>query len=1349
MNQESREQLEVRVVALLLGEASDFEAAALQEALQTDPDLAAFHDRMRRTIELTREASKQFTAGNPAPAAQPKLAPERRAALLARFREGKEVEVAGMRTERRRKRLLVELALAAAIVFLLISISIPSLQMAKRGAAGTSSMRLGLDLKAPQNREDAGLSWHEGNEDKVPPAQAAIRESVRREARRVPAQGQGTVSSTVALHYDQTDGSIASSQTQPQLAVRSGGTPKVYLPQGGEGEAPASKPVELAANSGNTWHSIANGTEQAGRNEVGRDAFHRVPGNTQEKKWDAVERVPTEVSSTAAIKFNDSSAEQAGKPGVAQSGDGDKSRVSLNGLITSFAPPRALLEVTESPMSAKPAQRGRLSEARDNSGQQADQLATGITGQLGSQPQIATGERGQIDFLWRGYGGYATGGGRGGGGPMVTNMVTTPTLGDSPTVAVAPRAEGSFGDNKSAVFYSVTPSASSAPLAYNSEFQNKAELKPAQPEANRFSFEVGKVREFGTSSGAGKYRTEIALPQDGSLAQTSPAKDNKDNPATSTTAPLPPVALPFAAPAPSRPYSAGAVEYANGNIEERTKGDRINIIADDGGAPMRLITSTPPQADGKVIIGGNFTTPAAQPAPPADGGVYSVNAVGYVNINPIGGGYTTIADPTGRRPSSPPPAQTRTGLTMAPPNASATSARTDSGIESQSEGREKVAAGRATTLVQDGKLLAEAGKMKEAEAKLKAAIKIEPDNKDAFNSLELIKEQEFAKETKLQQDWSREKLAEISKDWNSPVSSPSSPPASLNGRGEKAIEAQADRARKQKLYNYLTNLSRGDLRKALTTASPDVQPQSLFEQQAKEEQKLADLIESYAPEHPEVKRATESLPKLNRQLDERAANIIENLKSQFIITDLDLEDEKVQPPAKTPSVPPTPQPEVLARDNPFSTFSLNVSDVSFKLAGASLENGAIPDPAAIRVEEFVNAFNYHDPAPAPGARLAFAWERARYPFAHNRDLLRFSVQTAARGREPQKPLNLVILLDNSGSMERADRVQTVREALRVLAGQLTPQDRISVVAFARTARLWVDGMAGGNPREFLNKVLDLNPQGGTNLEEAMDLAYSTARRHFLANGVNRVILLTDGAANLGNVEPEALRQRVVAHRVKGIALDCFGIGWEGYNDDLLEVLSRNGDGRYGFLNRPEEAAPEFANQLAGALNVAAADVKTQVEFNPQRVASWRQIGYAKHQLTKEQFRDNTVDAAEIAAAESGNALYVAQVNPEGTGPIGVVRVRFKVPATGEYVEQEWTIPYAPKVAALDQSSPAMRLAATAAAFGEWLSRSPYAGEVTLSALQAYLSGVPEVYAPDPRPQRLGWMIRQAEAIAGK
>jgi Mg-chelatase subunit ChlD/type II secretory pathway pseudopilin PulG len=475
-----------------------------------------------------------------------------------------------------------------------------------------------------------------------------------------------------------------------------------------------------------------------------------------------------------------------------------------------------------------------------------------------------------------------------------------------------------------------------------------------------------------------------------------------------------------------------------------------------------------------------------------------------------------------------------------------------------------------------------------------------------------------------------------------------------------------------------------------------------------------------------------------------------NLEKQRELKSLGEELEPMDVPIRKPSTnAPIPQPEIQTRDNNFSTFSLNVSDVSFKLAAASLEKGQMPDAASVRSEEFINAFDYRDPEPAAGAPIAFAYERARYPFAHNRDLLRFSLKTAAAGRRAGRPLNLVLLLDNSGSMERADRVRIIREALRVLAEQLQPQDKLSVITFSRTARLIADGISGDKAGEVAEQVSGITPQGGTNLEDAMNLAYETAARHYLANGINRVVLLTDGAANLGDVEPDSLKQKVEAQRQQGIALDCFGIGWEGLNDDLLEVLSRNGDGRYGFINSPEEAATDFVGQLAGALKVAASDVKVQVEFNPKRVTSYRQIGYAKHQLTKEQFRDNTVDAAEIAAQEAGNALYTVELNPAGVGPLGTVRVRYKVPGTTDYREQAWDVPYTGNSPALGQASPAMRLAASASAFSEWLVASPFASEVTPDALLGYLNGVPEVFGADSRPKKLEWMIRQAKSLEGK
>jgi len=185
------------------------------------------------------------------------------------------------------------------------------------------------------------------------------------------------------------------------------------------------------------------------------------------------------------------------------------------------------------------------------------------------------------------------------------------------------------------------------------------------------------------------------------------------------------------------------------------------------------------------------------------------------------------------------------------------------------------------------------------------------------------------------------------------------------------------------------------------------------------------------------------------------------------------------------------------------------------------------------------------------------------------------------------------------------------------------------------------------------------------------------------------------------------------------------------------------------VNSPEEAADHFANQLAGALNVAASDVKVQLEFNPRRVTSYRQIGYAKHQLTAQQFRDNTVDAAEIGAAEAGNALYVAQIRPDGEGPIATARVRFKKPGTSDYQELTWTVPYDSPARSLEKASASLRLATTASALSEWLAQSPFAGDISPARLLPYLNGLPEAASSDPRPAQLLRMIQQSQRLSSK
>ncbi len=444
-----------------------------------------------------------------------------------------------------------------------------------------------------------------------------------------------------------------------------------------------------------------------------------------------------------------------------------------------------------------------------------------------------------------------------------------------------------------------------------------------------------------------------------------------------------------------------------------------------------------------------------------------------------------------------------------------------------------------------------------------------------------------------------------------------------------------------------------------------------------------------------------------------------------------------------------PLPEIVVAEQPFSTFSLNVSDVSFRLAAASLAQGMMPSPAEIRSEEFLNAQNYHDPVPTWGLPLSFHWERARSPFHHNREFLRFAVQTASEGRERTRPLSLVLLIDNSGSMERADRRSIVQAAVTVLADALRKGDRISLVAFDRTPRLVVDQVSSEFRSNVAGAVDGLQASGATHLEGGLDLAYEVARTQFQANAGNRVVLMTDGAANLGEVLPDNLRSKVVSNRKLGIALDCFGIGADGLNDAMLEALSRNGDGRYGFLNSVEDVDEGFSQKLAGSLRTAASDVKVQVEFNPDRVESYRQIGYRRHQLNREDFRDDSVDAAEIGSAESGNALYLVARKQNGVGPVATVRVRFRDPASREVREHSWNIPARREAPALREAHPSLRLAVSATMFGEWLAESPYAEGITPRLILENLNGVIEAFPLDAGPVRLREMVEQAAAISGK
>lgn len=448
-----------------------------------------------------------------------------------------------------------------------------------------------------------------------------------------------------------------------------------------------------------------------------------------------------------------------------------------------------------------------------------------------------------------------------------------------------------------------------------------------------------------------------------------------------------------------------------------------------------------------------------------------------------------------------------------------------------------------------------------------------------------------------------------------------------------------------------------------------------------------------------------------------------------------------KPLAKKPTAPPTAD-ETSAAQEPVSTFSLHVSDASFKLALAALNSGSLPEPASIRPEEFYNAFDYGDPAPAAGEQVSCRVEQSAHPFAQQRNLVRLAVRVPATGRGGGTPLNLTVLLDTSGSMERPDRRAAVRAALATLVGLLGPNDRVTLVGFARQPRLLAEALDGNHANQTLD-LLDRTPaEGGTNLEEALKLGSELARRHFAATAQNRIVLLTDGAANLGNADPERLAAAVESLRSQRIAFDACGVGLEGVDDDVLEALTRKGDGRYYVLNSPEAADAGFARQLAGAFRPAAENVKLQVRFNPARVGRYRLVGFEKHRLREEDFRNDAVDAAEISSEEAAVAVYEIEALPQGEGELGEVFVRFHDPTSRTMVERSWTLPFEPRAAAFDRASPSLQLAGTAAALAEKLRGGPAGDRVDLDALAPIVNAQRARRPDDKRIQDLATLFEQ-------
>ncbi len=327
-----------------------------------------------------------------------------------------------------------------------------------------------------------------------------------------------------------------------------------------------------------------------------------------------------------------------------------------------------------------------------------------------------------------------------------------------------------------------------------------------------------------------------------------------------------------------------------------------------------------------------------------------------------------------------------------------------------------------------------------------------------------------------------------------------------------------------------------------------------------------------------------------------------------------------------------------ALDTPLSTFGLDVDTASYGNVRRMIEGGALPPRDAVRVEEMVNYFPYEDvPPPANGEAFGVVVEVAPCPWQPAHKLARVAIRGKALATRPT--LNLVFLVDVSGSMKPDNRLPLVKTGLSLLANSLQEHDQVTIVTYAGSAGIALPTTRGNDQRTILKAVDRLTADGGTNGGSGIQMAYDAARAGFVRGGVNRVILCTDGDFNVGITNRDDLVRLVQARATEGVFLTVLGVGQDNLKDATMELLADKANGHYHYLDTIAEARKVLVEQMSGTLVTIAKDAKAQVEFNPARIAAWRQLGYEKRQLAAEDFTNDRKDAGEIGADHQVTVLY--------------------------------------------------------------------------------------------------------------
>ncbi|WP_456632289.1 vWA domain-containing protein [Bradyrhizobium sp. URHC0002] len=420
----------------------------------------------------------------------------------------------------------------------------------------------------------------------------------------------------------------------------------------------------------------------------------------------------------------------------------------------------------------------------------------------------------------------------------------------------------------------------------------------------------------------------------------------------------------------------------------------------------------------------------------------------------------------------------------------------------------------------------------------------------------------------------------------------------------------------------------------------------------------------------------------------------------------------------------------VARDAPVSTFSIDVDTASYAFVRAQLNRNILPPAASVRTEELINYFPYAYEAPA-SANEPFRANVSVFPnpWAEGRKLVRIGVKGYALQQASRPRANLVFLIDTSGSMAPSNRLPLVKQSLAMLLTQLQPEDRIAIVTYAGNAGTALEPTAVAEKAKILATIDRLEAGGSTAGAEGIRQAYSLAEQNFDANGVNRVILATDGDFNVGITNTNELKGFVERQREKGVFLSVLGVGVGNYNDALAQTLAQNGNGVAAYIDTINEARKVLVEEASSTLFPIGKDVKIQIEFNPATVAEYRLIGYETRLLNRDDFANDKVDAGDVGSGQTVTALY--DIVPVG-GPRVVddlrygarapasasqspaeyafVKIRYKLPRSDRSVLISTPVDRGSEHGRFEDAPLDARFATSVAAFGEILRGGKHTGQ---------------------------------------